>query len=624
MSTPPPSYIDDGPSFRYRQPPTDHPPPASVASTSTSTYISNSSYVDPGPTLPPSFSTRRIRREDAPWNGEIARAVGGDMVRSLARLRNVASLHPRRSKDAKAKEGDGDNIEQLERERRDSKKGVVSVSVPGPWGVFVIKDEEGRVVVVDADGEYEGDGGADAAQVREGWGSRAARRRRDGGESWSNEGFDEELGMRLSRHDEREEQPEWGTDKSRSSRRRHRAKTPSLLTETESSTDKDFKPSSPTSPTRFLMTGARGGWPSRTPSPSFASPIVPHPYTWEGIIPSPPPSRPSSKLKTALQLFSRNNSLPGSWPTRTPSSRDTTTTSTASTSSATYSKPRSPISFHKTTTSHHTPDAVEVIYDETPPGELSHPHSQRSRSRSRSRSSSIKPPTSQHTQRSRRSQRSPIRHTTTTSPTLLLKNGSGWDDAPHEAGLRNLSHNSDAGWSSSSSFSVDFTGKESEDGAGSEAHSAATKPSVCIQNWSDNGSVMHGKPYREWDGFERLKTISEVSVAGGSIRTQHGWPGSVSSPSRSQSGKSPHKSSPATHSSSTHGHARSSSDATYPSTSHSKDSKHSTHRSSHSHHKRSSTHSPTGWSSFSLPQRSAPRSADGWSTTVTHNVKKDE
>lgn len=548
------------------------------------------------------------------------------MVRSLARLRNVAGLHTRRSNKIKAEEADGGDLEQLERERRDSKKGVVSVSVPGPWGVFVIKDEEGRVVVVDADGEYEGGGGADAEQVREGWGSRAARRRRDSGESWSNEGFDEELGMRLSRHDEWEELPEEGTDRSRLSRRRHRAKTPSLLTESESSTDKDFKPSPPASPTRFLMTGARSGWPSRTPSPSSASPIVPHPYTWEDTTTSPPPpSRPSSKLKTALELFSRNNSLPGSWPSRTPSSRDTTATSTTS-SSVTYPEPRSPVSFHKTTTSHHTPDIVEVIYDETPSGEVKHPHSQRSRSRSRSRSNSIKPPTSQHTQRSRRSQRSPSRHTTTTSPTLLLKNGSGWDDAPHEAGLRNLSHNSDAGWSSSSSFSVDFTGKDSEDRAGSEAHSAATKPSVSIQNREDGGSVMHGKAHREWDGFERLKTISEVSVAGGSIRTQHGWPGSVQSrsPSRSQSGKSLHKSSPATHSSSTHGHARSSSDATYPSTSHSKDSKHSTHRTSRSHNKRSSTHSPTGWSSFSLPQRSAVRSADGWSTTVTHNVKEAE
>lgn len=545
------------------------------------------------------------------------------MVRSLARLRDVAGLHTRRSKKIKAEDGDGGDLEQLEREGRDSKKGVVRISVPGPWGVFVIKDEEGRVIVVDADGEYEGGGGADAEQVREGWGSLAARKR-DGGESWSNEGFDEELGMRLSRHDEWKEPPEEGTKKSRSSRRSHRAKTPSLLTESESSTDKDFKPSPPASPTRFLMTGAQSGWPSPTPSPSSASPIVPHPYTWEDTIAPPTPSRPSSKLKTALQLFSRNNSLPGSWPSRTPSSKDTATVSTTSSSGVTYPEPRSPVSFHKTTTSHPTPDIVEVIYDETPPGELSHTHSQRPRSRSRS--NSIKPPTSQHTQRSRRSQRSPSRHTTTTSPTVLLKNGSGWDDAPQEAGLRNLSHNSDAGWSSSSSFSVDFTGKGSENGAGSEAHSAATKPSVSIQNWADGGSVMHGKAHREWDGFERLKTISEVSVAGGSIRTQHGWPGSVRSrsPSPSQSGKSLHKSSPATHSSSHHGHARSSSDATYPSTSHSKYSKHSTHRSSRSHHKRSTTHSPTGWSSFSLPQRSAVRSADGWSTTVTHNVKKVE
>ena len=543
------------------------------------------------------------------------------MVRSLARLRDVAGLHTRRSKKIKAEDGDGGDLEQLEREGRDSKKGVVRISVPGPWGVFVIKDEEGRVIVVDADGEYEGGGGADAEQVREGWGSLAARKR-DGGESWSNEGFDEELGMRLSRHDEWKEPPEEGTKKSRSSRRSHRAKTPSLLTESESSTNKDFKPSPPASPTRFLMTGAQSGWPSPTPSPSSASPIVPHPYTWEDTIAPPTPSRPSSKLKTALQLFSRNNSLPGSWPSRTPSSKDTATVSTTSSSGVTYPEPRSPVSFHKTTTSHPTPDIVEVIYDETPPGELSHTHSQRPRSRSRS--NSIKPPTSQHTQRSRRSQRSPSRHTTTTSPTVLLKNGSGWDDAPQEAGLRNLSHNSDAGWSSSSSFSVDFTGKGSENGAGSEAHSAATKPSVSIQNWADGGSVMHGKAHREWDGFERLKTISEVSVAGGSIRTQHGWPGSVRSrsPSPSQSGKSLHKSSPATHSSSHHDHARSSSDATYPSTSHSKYSKHSTHRSSRSHHKRSTTHSPTGWSSFSLPQRSAVRSADGWSTAVTHNVKK--
>jgi hypothetical protein len=181
--------------------------------------------------------------------------------------------------------------------------------------------------------------------------------------------------------------------------------------------------------------------------------------------------------------------------------------------------------------------------------------------------------------------------------------------------LKTLSHNSDAGWSSSSSFSVDVTGKESEGEAGSEARRAAARHSVSIQNCDDGGSVIHGKAYSEWDGLERLKTISEVSVAGGSIRTQHGWPTSVRSRSRSrsrsQSGKNLHKSSSANHSNSIHGHARSDSDTTYPST-------------SRSHHKRSTTHSPTGWSSFSVPQRPAARSADGWSTIATHNVKEDQ
>ncbi|KAF1928358.1 uncharacterized protein M421DRAFT_5409 [Didymella exigua CBS 183.55] len=162
MSSTAPSYIDDGRSFARRIPPADSSTNLSrwlkttplfpeTASAYTGSYIDDGLDLLPGST--PGFGRVDAKFYEAPkrrgkgsgaWNDDIARAVGGDIHRSLARMKGVAGVQVKRSETSV-------RGEKEHRERR----GVVSVPAPLKWGTFVIKGDDGRVVVIDDRGEYD-------------------------------------------------------------------------------------------------------------------------------------------------------------------------------------------------------------------------------------------------------------------------------------------------------------------------------------------------------------------------------------------------------------------------------------------------------------------------------------
>lgn len=159
---PPPSFIDDGSSFTARLPRTakwidSHSLPVAATIDTDATSVYTGSYIDdgadlllPGSHLPgfgpidPTFYAQRARQPNkGVWNKDIAHAVGGDIMASLARIRGVG-VEVRIGSDGK---DDGD-FGKMGR--------TVKVCVPRKWGTFVIKEKEtGRVVVVGRDGEFD-------------------------------------------------------------------------------------------------------------------------------------------------------------------------------------------------------------------------------------------------------------------------------------------------------------------------------------------------------------------------------------------------------------------------------------------------------------------------------------
>jgi hypothetical protein len=503
MSSTNPSYVDDGRDFTRRIPPTS--PPANVTHWLHNTYLSSEtssvytgSYIDDGLDLLPTnaadntpgfgpinshFYKHKKRRDkhDRAWNPNIARAISGDIHASLAKLERIAGVEVKRAA-LTLKE---------EKRRNERKRGVVSVPAPLKWGTFVIKDGEGRVVVVDERGEY--DSGAvrkDNSKEREKRWVEAARSASPPavfhlphvGEAPKEKRTREGHGVKERRSETRRDS-KVETSRTSKDKRKPRALTPTPGSAYDS--DNPVKPSA-VSPTDFFMTGGLSGWPSpskpsRAPSPEPPSRTVPHAITWDT---STSPYTYDSCSKPASKSRSGSHSaqtLPHGWP-----SRPASTTRSACSSTFTYLKPSSTKrrfrrSSHaqseqgsrhghdgqEVVSDYQPPDIIEVTYDETPPGEVSF---------SQAGLHSDKAPSAQI-----------------------------WSAAAGEG----KSKGSDLGWSGSAKGSV---------WAGDEVRSKSRS----ARNWS-NSSGRSNDPNDEWDGFERPKTTSEASVAGGSERS---WPAS--------------------------------------------------------------------------------------------------
>lgn len=502
MSSTSPSCIDDGRSFTRRI-----PPPSSLSNISrwlrtthgspntSSTYTG--SYIDDGLDLLPAtndtapgfgrldarfyaHAKRRSKdRDGGAWNDDIARAVSGDIQRSLATLERIAGVEVKRRL-ADPKE---------EKRRSERKRSLVSVPAPLKWGTFVIKGDNGRVVVVDERGEYDS-GAARKEDKRE-----ESRKWVEAARSPSPPVFEPPPVVEIAA--EGRASKAGGTEESRSKTRRdskvktsrtskekRRPRALSHVPESVYDSGDPVKPSA-VSPTDFFMTGGLSGWPSsgkpsRVPSPESPSPIVPHAITWD---PSTSPytydsrSKPDSKSKPGSQSA---RTLPHGWPTRSASP-----TRSVGSSTFTYLKPtrkgtsrrsshsrskqssRYGHSVQEVESNYQLPDIIEVTYDETPPGEVSYSQADWKEDKA--------------------------------------KNSQSWSAADDEEKTKG----SDLGWSGSAKASA-WAADEVRSKAGS------------VHDWS-NASRRSSDLDDEWDGFERPKTTSEVSVAGGSERS---WPAS--------------------------------------------------------------------------------------------------
>ena len=276
----PASFIDDGTSFTKRHVANWL---ASSASESSSAYTG--SYIDDGADMRPArrntpgfgpldakfYKARKPRANDengGVWNEDIGRAVGGDMRASLERLRGVAGVEVKR---AGGETG----------HRRCEKKDTITIQVPRRWGAFVIKCENGRVVVVDGEGEF--DSGVPDLVHKGKW----------------------------VRAPTTISAPPSTT---RTSSRKYKTLTPITESKYEDGStgvgeNEDLDSASPTG---FFMTGGKEGWPARS----------------EISVHSPKISRRSSPLKSRSPV----RSPPGSWPSPPQSLKKSSVVSGSSTS----------------------------------------------------------------------------------------------------------------------------------------------------------------------------------------------------------------------------------------------------------------------------------------------------
>jgi hypothetical protein len=498
MSAPSPSYIDDGRSFTRRIPPTSlanvsrwlhttHSSP-NTASTYTGSYIDDGLDLLPtnahnntagfGPIDARFYKSRKRRGKDGGvWNDDIARAVSGDIRASLAKMNGIAGVEVKRpSADP-----------EEEKRRSEKKRGVMSVRAPLKWGTFVIKGDDGRVVVVDEWGEY--DSGA-VGQMEE---RRDERRRwveveRSASPSVIDALSDVQSPTERAREGNGNKEKRSKTcsgSKVRTSRTSREKRKPRALSPApETLYSDDPVKESAVSPTDFFMTGGLSGWPSpsklsRASSPEPPSRTVPHAITWDT---STSPYTYDSRSKPASKSNSGSHSahaLPHGWP-----SRPASPARSACSSTFTYLKPssrkrssrrsshtrseqssRHEYGSQEVLSNYQPPDIVEVTYDETPPGEVSYSQAGWNDDKA-----------------------------------LSVQSWSAADDEAKDKG-------SDLGWGSSTK------------GSGWAEDGVRSKP-ASVHDWS-HGSRRSRDLNDEWDGFERPKTTSEVSVAGGSERS---WP----------------------------------------------------------------------------------------------------
>lgn len=505
-----PSFIDDGRSFTQRLPPATslanvpHWLNTTHGSLDTiSTYTG--SYIDDGldllPTSTPGFGPinprfyahkKRQNKEggDGAWNDDIARAVGGDIQASLSKLRNISKVEVKRP----------ETDSREEKRRRDKRKGVVSVPAPLKWGTFVIKGDDGRVIVIDDRGEYDSgcvnrEQKVDESEKRD---RRWVRATRTPSPPPSTPAFrEEDTGARLSDREGKSRRRS-SKSKTRNESMREKKHSPKPLTpisESDYLSDDPVKVSS-ASPTDFFMTGGLSGWPSRAPSPNPPSPIVPHAITWYTSI-SPPTYdiRSASKSKTKSEQYSRH-SLPHGWPSSPVSP-------TKSVCSSSFTNPKSPSTRKESSRSsrrthrskqgskghdhkdqearsnYQSLDIIEVSYDETPPREVSYSLASWGEKAVSARS---------------------------------------WSDA-HKEGKSEA----DAWeWVADGTVKSFGHGSAGVDLGWSKADSKLRS----VHGWSNDEKQSHDEDNGggEWDGFEKPKMISEISVAGSA--SEHSWPGS--------------------------------------------------------------------------------------------------
>jgi hypothetical protein len=581
----PQSFVDDGGSFTKRV-------PHGIDQRRIAKWISGGdsevsgytgSYIDDGADLllpqrtAPGFGEvntkfykqrKRKEEKDVLWNDDVQKAITGDIQRNLAKLRGLGGVEVKKP----AREHTGQEAGEGENGKKE--KGTVTVPMPPQWGTFVIKGDDGRVIIVGKEGEFDSGPQKAPSEQPERWVKAASTIAPP--TPTSPTAVSVPLSPPKHSHTSSKDRPKEKEKESKHEGRKHKHKKshhshltipPKALTPIpESEYEDGYLPSGGEdigSPTGFMMTGGASGWPSTKTVTSIASParsvgggyeymipesparsisqgyrhVIPHSDGYEYVIPdSPSKSRPSSPVR----------SPPGGWPSPpvSPVTSKSKAASEQSWSGSKYEdawKVNSPIHSHKSERSHRTNKS-----------ENSH-HSK-------------KHEYDTHSVKSHSTYRAPtVEDAPNTSSEEKDNVVTGWGGSVDAAsakswgGSKKGSHHSPSGRRQGSVAGWHSPVKPASEQSWSSRPKAADNPSwtgidpSSFQQHANSPTSPHfGSPARPsseatWDGFEKPKSLSDASVVGtGSERSELG--------SRvSRSSKTPSHHSHRSHRSSAHG-----------------------------------------------------------------------
>lgn len=379
------------------------------------------------------------------WNEDIARAVGGDARRHLERVRMLADGAVRWRGE---RIGDGRG-KGKRRENGQGGKSRVLVPMPVKWGMFVIRGEDGRVVVVGREGEFDS-GPVGGGQV--------------------------DRGMRGQKNKEKErgrkETDNKRNGKKMEGKRGHTGRKREVLTPIRESSDEyDYTGSRSDdegSLTGFFMTGGASGWPSRTATPesSSSSDTIRHdtsdhtsPARTKTSLRSPPGGWPSPPLSPVHAWGGGNDDTQG-FEDRSISS----SSSKKSKQTGKWDKKDEDVVSIKTYSTYRQP----TVEDASTTSDSVRGYKQRSGRKSKK------------------------------------GEGNGWTDSIDAA--------------SQQSWGAGKHGKKGLEHCTHERGGWTGREAPSEHSW--NGDISRATNENSWDGFERVKTVSEVSVAGsGSTRS---------------------------------------------------------------------------------------------------------
>lgn len=164
----PPSFIDDAISLTNRLPRglSTHQVAQWLSQHGSDTSAYTGSFIDDGADsvlrdsgIPPTRGCERQKEKrkhdkEHVWNEHVRKAVSGDVQRHVEKIRGLRGC-------VRVQKVGGGGVGESEK-----KKEKVPVPLPREWGTFVIREKDGRVVVVDKEGEF--DSGAQQ-QPRRAW-----------------------------------------------------------------------------------------------------------------------------------------------------------------------------------------------------------------------------------------------------------------------------------------------------------------------------------------------------------------------------------------------------------------------------------------------------------------------
>jgi hypothetical protein len=332
------SFVDDGLSFSRRMPRRGgrwdinkwlegtSVAPSTLSTTDTSFYTG--SFVDDGAdmlavdqlNLAPGFGRidnrfhrkekKRVDREV--WTEDMAKAVGGDIWMSLGRIRMLGDLKV------------VENVEKMLGPKKEGKErgvgevaedGGIWVKRPLNFGAFVIEGDDGRIVVVEEDGEY--DSGR-LGEIAVGLGKSKAEKKEE-----KQRKREETRKRKEGASAKRNEEP--AARHKRTVHKKSRCRQGSTITteplapilEADITKDDSVIPFNALSPTNFFMTGGASGWPSLVPSlvKLCASPTRSPPGAWPSPVLSP--DKPNSRLRWSRGSPTRSASTSTAEPVNT-------------------------------------------------------------------------------------------------------------------------------------------------------------------------------------------------------------------------------------------------------------------------------------------------------------------